>query len=140
MCALCTLTACSAPSTPKAPPGTTSPVTLEAPDPTESIYFSWAPIDEAIQTGALEHVVVATLRPPGTPEARTYDLLALGDRPGTLEIRRADDGGELRPGARSLTITARIGRFGDPDLESAVVTSIRRLLEEATRQALADTD
>ncbi|MEM9373143.1 MAG: hypothetical protein AAGA55_05820 [Planctomycetota bacterium] len=110
----------------------TSPVSGHAPDPTRSVYFSWGPIDRAIEEGAIGFGVVATridaADPERIPYERSFRLLAPRDRPGMLTIERGPDDGLFEPGTREILLTARIGRFGDPDLESAVIEAITRRL------------
>lgn len=114
-----------------------SPVSGQAPDPTRSVYFSWDPIDSAVEEAAIEFLVVATpVRGDDqsrAPFERTYRLLAPRDQPGTLTITRGDDDGRFEPGTRTITLTARIGRFGNPDLESAVIEAITQRLADAAR-------
>jgi len=112
-----------------------SPVSAQAPDPTRSIYFSWDPIDRAVVDGAIEYLVVATPIRAVEPRERRYRLLASKDQPGELVILRGDDDGRFAAGTRSLTITARVGRFGNAALESAIVNEITRRLEDSARQA-----
>lgn len=125
---------------PKVPPtDAQSPVSVQAPDPTRSVYFSWDPIDGAVEEGAIGFLVVATPLPAADPSRapfeRTYRLLAPRDQPGTLTITRGDDDGRFQPGTRSITLTARIGRFGNPDLESAVLGAIADRLESLVDQS-----
>lgn len=134
----CSFQACSTPGLPSAPEGAISPIVLETLDPTKSIYYSWGPIDRAVEAGAIEHVVVATPKSANTTntaESRVYTLLAPRDRSGTIRIERTDDGGAFVAGARLLSLTIRIGQAGDPALETAVGASIRRLLIRAVEDA-----
>ncbi|GEM_PF-4858209 len=125
---------------PSVPPTrATSPVSVRAPDPTRSVYFSWDPIDDAVEQAAIGHLVVATPQPAEdptrAPHERAYRLLAPRDRPGTLTITRGNDDGRFEAGTRTITLTARIGRFGNPDLEAALLGSIADRLGELVAQA-----
>lgn len=132
VCMALSAAACSPVGRTIAPTKAQSPVSVESVDPTRSVYFSWDPIDAAVRDGAIEYLVVATPEAPVDPwqgaASRTYDLLGPKDQPGWLMVNRAGDDGLFEPGTRSLTITAKIGLFGTPDLESAVVSEIDRLL------------
>lgn len=112
--------ACSAPG--PGPVLTGSPSTGSAPDPSGGTFFPWKPIDRAVAAGAIEHLVVASPTEEVGAQFRTYRLLGPRDQPGVLRVERTDAG---------LSITVSIGRFGEPELEAAVLGSVQRAIEDA---------
>jgi hypothetical protein len=79
-------------------------------------------VDRAVAAGAIEHLVVATPIESIGVRFRTYRLLGPRDQPGELIAERTDDG---------LALTIRLGRFGLPDLEAAVLAKVRERLADA---------
>jgi hypothetical protein len=92
---------------------------ITAADPSRSAHHGWEAVDRAVQAGAIEHVVVATPVDSVGNRFRTYRLLGPRDQPGELVAERTDDG---------MRLEIRIGRFGDPVLESQVLESVRHAL------------
>tara|TARA_R110000782_G_scaffold29795_3_gene74049 strand:+ start:5953 stop:6255 length:303 start_codon:yes stop_codon:yes gene_type:complete len=82
----------------------------------------WARIDRAVAGGAIEHLVVATPVETIGVRFRTYRLLGPRDQPGELLVERTET---------DLKLTIRLGRFGDPELEQAVLAEIRKALANA---------
>lgn len=76
-------------------------------------------MDRAVAAGALEHLVVATPIEKIGDRYRTYTLLGPHDQPGEMLVERASGG---------LAITIRLGRFGLPELEAAMLDSVRDAL------------
>lgn len=76
-------------------------------------------VDRAVAAGAIEHLVVATPVESIDHRYRTYALLGPHDQPGEMLVERASAG---------LAITIRLGRFGLPELEDAVLHSVRDAL------------
>ena len=112
--------ACSAPA--PGPVLAGAPRTGSAPDPSGGTFFPWNSIDRAVAAGALEHLVVATPTAEVGAQFRTYRLLGPLDQPGIIRVERTDAG---------LTIAVSIGRFGQPELEAAVLASVERALARA---------
>ena len=90
-------------------------------DPSRSPYHGWGAVDRAVDAGAIEHEVVATPTGAIGRRFRMYRLLGPRGQPGELTVERTDGG---------LELTIRLGRFGTPDLEAAVLDGIRRGLTE----------
>lgn len=120
VCLAASLPACSAPG--PGPVLTGSPQTGSAADPSGGTFFPWKPIDRAVAAGAIEHLVVASPTEEVGAQFRTYRLLGPRDQPGVLRVERTDAG---------LAITVSIGRFGEPELEAAVLASVERALQDA---------
>lgn len=119
ICASVTLIGCSAP-TPRPRPLLTGPAqTATAPDPSESPFRGWDAVDHAVTAGTIEHLVVATLIESIDDRYRTYSLLGPHDQPGELLAERT---------ATGLALTVRLGRFGLPELEAAVLSSVHAAL------------
>lgn len=124
---LLALAACRSDPVPQPRPRLGGPErSARAPDPdagrTAAQLPGWAAIDRAVAAGALEHVVVATPIESVGALFRTYRLLGPRDQPGELLVERTGDG---------LGLTIRLGRFGEPELEAAVLETIRRQLRDA---------
>jgi len=111
--------ACSGSATPPRPLLAGAAQGITAADPSRSAHHGWEAVDRAVQAGAIEHVVVATPVDSVGNRFRTYRLLGPRDQPGELVAERTDDG---------MRLEIRIGRFGDPVLESQVLESVRHAL------------
>lgn len=75
----------------------------------------WADLDAAVEV-ALESAEVAVIGSGHTPDRATYQLVSLEGRPGELVIARGESG--------RLTLSARIGRFGDPARERRLLDAV----------------
>lgn len=122
---LLALAACQGPGVPHPRPRLVGPArSIHAADPdqarTAAQLPGWVAVDRAVAAGAIEHLVVATPVESIGARFRTYALLGPRDQPGELLVERTPTG---------LGLTIRLGRFGEPDLEGAVLDAVRRALE-----------
>lgn len=119
ICAVATLLGCSAPKPGPRPLLTGSALTASGVDPSKAPFRNWELVDRAVAAGTIEHLVVATPVEAIDHRYRTYTLLGPHDQPGELLVERTASG---------LTLTVRLGRFGLPELEAAVLGSVRDAL------------
>ncbi len=95
----------------------------DAADPSQGRWTGWGRIDDAVRAGAIEHMVVAW--PAETVSGfRIYRLHGPQGQPGELMVERSDAG---------LSLTIRLGRFGMPELEGAVLDEVTERLKAAGR-------
>jgi hypothetical protein len=88
-------------------------------------------IDASVEVavGLHEMAVVRTLGGNADPAVvRVYELITVTDEPGSLEVRRENASGSQQPAP--LTLRARVGTFGDPPREAALLKSVKRRLEQ----------
>lgn len=119
ICAVAALLGCSAPKPGPRPLLTGSALTASGVDPSQTPFRSWESVDRAVAAGAVEHLVVATPIEQIGDRYRTYTLLGPHDQPGEMLLERTAGG---------ISLTIRLGRFGLPELEAAVLGSVRDAL------------
>lgn len=102
-------------------PASTEPNPFVGPATTGPASGDWddARAAAAAAVPAVELAIVHVEEP--TPDRLIFELLSARDEPGELVIER-------RPGSGELDVRARVGRFGDPRRERALVEAVRRRL------------
>lgn len=113
---LCGLAACAGNAT----PGRTGiSATLVGEASERSVAGDWDDIDAAVEV-ALESAEVAAVGSQRAPDRVIYELVSIEGRPGQLVIARGESG--------RLTLSARIGRFGEPPRERRLLDAVARRL------------
>ncbi len=90
----------------------------------------WNDLEAAAEV-AVPHVEMAVLEIQPSPQRVRFELLTATDEPGELIATRAEPATDYDPGEQiEITLTARIGRFGDAAHEVLLLDAMRtRLLQ-----------
>lgn len=93
----------------------------------------WEDVDPAVRFAAREHEMVVLKRSMDAPLREhaallRYELLTVHDEPVVIHVQRGAPGDGGESGA-ALSITARIGRFGDEQRAAALIETVRARLE-----------
>lgn len=65
-----------------------------------------------------------------TPLSVKYEMLSVRDEPGWLLAERSTPADEFETEPVEIKLSAKLRRFGDPDLEAAMLTAIAQRLRE----------
>lgn len=87
----------------------------------------WDDVSASV-AAAVRDQEVAILSEVKTDDVVTFELLTIKDEPGRLEARRGK--GEAGGGESTITLTCRLGHFGDADRERALMDRTARRLKE----------